>query len=52
MQLAMQVDRNEKITSVLFINSDLLFIDSSFSLHKNNNLNTRLFYCSKVIPPW
>lgn len=34
----MQVYRNKKFKGVLFINSDLLFIDSGFSLHRNNNL--------------
>lgn len=34
----MPVYRNKKFTGVLFINSDLLFIDSGFSLHRNNNL--------------
>jgi len=33
-----QVYRNKRFTGVLFINSDLLFIDSGFSLHRNNNL--------------
>lgn len=33
-----QVYRNKKFTGVLFINSDLLLIDSGFSLHRNNNL--------------
>lgn len=35
----MQVHRNKKFPSVLFINSALLFIDSDFSLHRNNLLN-------------
>lgn len=34
----MQVYRNKKFTGVLFLNSDLLLIDSGFSLHRNNNL--------------
>lgn len=36
--VTMQVYSNKKFTGVLFINSDLLFIDPGFSLHRNNNL--------------
>lgn len=35
----MKVHRNKKFPGVFFINSDLLFIDADFSLHRNNLLN-------------
>lgn len=48
----MQVYRNKEFTGILFINSDLLFIDSDFSLHRNNLLNKhKVVFLQKNYPP-